>query len=154
AINGPSATVIAGDAAAIDEVLAAYQADDVRARRVPVTYASHSPHVEAIRDRVIEAAASIAPQAGDVAFYSTGTGGELDGTALDADYWFANLRRTVLLHDTIEALTAAGHRSFLEVSAHPVLTVGVQEILDTVGDTAGDAAITGTLRRDEDEWRQ
>ncbi|MGP4115528.1 acyltransferase domain-containing protein, partial [Streptomyces sp. 4N509B] len=42
AFNGPSATVVAGDAEALETLMAAAEAAEVRARRVPVDYASHS----------------------------------------------------------------------------------------------------------------
>ncbi|MGV9856695.1 type I polyketide synthase, partial [Streptomyces sp. NPDC003442] len=48
AVNGPSAVVVSGDADALDELLAACEVEGIRARRVPVDYASHCAHVEAI----------------------------------------------------------------------------------------------------------
>ena len=52
AINGPSSVVVAGDVAALDELAAICDGDGVRFRRVEVDYASHSPHVEQIRERL------------------------------------------------------------------------------------------------------
>ena len=52
--NGPRSTVVSGDAAALDELLAECEADGVRARMIAVDYASHSRHVDAIRDRLLE----------------------------------------------------------------------------------------------------
>ncbi|WP_306338958.1 type I polyketide synthase, partial [Streptomyces sp. KL118A] len=59
AVNGPGATVVAGDAAALDELMEVCEREGVQARRVPVDYASHSPHVEAVRDRLMEVAAPV-----------------------------------------------------------------------------------------------
>ncbi|WP_435114010.1 acyltransferase domain-containing protein, partial [Nocardiopsis synnemataformans] len=42
AVNGPSATVVSGEAGAVEEFLAVCEGRGVRARRVPVDYASHS----------------------------------------------------------------------------------------------------------------
>ncbi|NUP45829.1 MAG: acyltransferase domain-containing protein, partial [Catenulispora sp.] len=151
AVNGPASTVVSGDADAVREFVEACRERDVRARQIPVAYASHSPHVDRIGDQVAEAAAGIEPHAGQVPFFSTVTGGELGGEALDGGYWFANLREPVLFDDAVRALIGAGHRVFLEVSAHPVLTMSVQERLDA--DDA-DAVALGTLRRDEDEQVQ
>ena len=50
AVNGPAAVVVAGDPAALDALAAACAADGVRARRLPVDYASHSAAVEANRE--------------------------------------------------------------------------------------------------------
>jgi len=59
AVNGPSSVVVAGEAAALDELLTALTADGVRARRIAVDYGSHSAQVEPIRDQVVAALAGI-----------------------------------------------------------------------------------------------
>ncbi|KJS57683.1 acyltransferase domain-containing protein, partial [Streptomyces rubellomurinus] len=46
ALNGPSSTVVSGDANALEQLVAGHE----RARRIDVDYASHGPHVEAIRE--------------------------------------------------------------------------------------------------------
>ena len=51
AVNGPSATVVSGESGALEEFLAECEADGVRARRIPVDYASHSSQIEEIRQR-------------------------------------------------------------------------------------------------------
>ena len=49
----------------------------------------------------------------------------MDGTELDAGYWYANVRQTVRFADAVRALAADGHRVFVEVSPHPVLEAAV-----------------------------
>nr|WP_052707690.1 type I polyketide synthase [Streptomyces rubellomurinus] len=147
ALNGPASTVVAGDGDALDELLAHCEQSEIRARRIDVDYASHSPHVEAIEARLAEALAGIAPKPAAVPFYSTVTGGWLDTTALDAAYWYTNLRRPVLLEPAVRDLAAQGHAAFVEVSPHPVLTPAIEETLDSA-----DALVTGTLRRTEGHW--
>ncbi|MFK0296995.1 SDR family NAD(P)-dependent oxidoreductase [Streptomyces sp. NPDC090442] len=151
AVNGPAVTVVSGDAAALDAVQAAWEAEGVRVRRVPVDYASHSPHVEALRDRILADLAPIVPEATSVGFFSTLTGEAIDTTDLDAGYWYRNLRQTVRFEDAIRAAVAAGHTVFIEASAHPVLTVGVEQSLDAA-DVTG--AAFGTLRRDHGDAAQ
>ncbi|MGW1958625.1 acyltransferase domain-containing protein, partial [Streptomyces sp. NPDC001920] len=146
AVNGPRSTVIAGEHTAVDEAVAAYRADGVRARRIPVDYASHTPHVEAIQDQVLDALGSLAPRAARIPFYSTVTAGPVDTTELDAGYWYRNLRRTVRFEETTRALLDDGHGLFIEASPHPVLTVGLQETVDAYG---ADAAVLESLRRSE-----
>ncbi|MEV4560379.1 type I polyketide synthase, partial [Kitasatospora sp. NPDC049285] len=142
AVNGPDTTVISGDREAVERLVAEYQAQDVRAKLVPVDYASHSPQVEPLRDRLPALLAGIRPRRAATAFYSTVTGGRLDTAELTGDYWYRNLRGTVQLERAVRAALADGHRGFVEASAHPVLTVGLGRI-------AEDAAVTGTLRRDQ-----
>ncbi|RSS38965.1 SDR family NAD(P)-dependent oxidoreductase, partial [Streptomyces sp. WAC07061] len=146
AVNGPRSTVVSGTPEALDELLAACEADGVRARRVNVDYASHGPQVEEIREAVIGALAGITPRKTRVPFLSTVTGRPVDGTELDAEYWYANLRLTVRFEDAVRALLERGHGFFIEASAHPVLTVGIQETIDAAGLPA---VALGSLRRDE-----
>ncbi|GLZ53138.1 type I polyketide synthase [Actinomycetospora sp. NBRC 106378] len=151
AVNGPSSVVVSGDAAALDELLVVAPAAGVRARRVQVDYASHSRHVDTLRDELDRVLAPIRPQAPTVPFFSTVTGARLDGAALDAGYWFTNLRGTVRLQDATEALLEAGHRVFVEISPHPVLTAPVQETQEAHAAAAdgAPAVVLGTLRRDD-----
>ncbi|WP_430523586.1 beta-ketoacyl synthase N-terminal-like domain-containing protein, partial [Streptomyces qinglanensis] len=143
-VNGPSHVVVSGEAAALDALLAAYEADGVRTRRIPVDYASHSVHVEEIRAEVEKAASGLSPRPSDVPFHSTVTAGKADTTTLDAAYWYRNLRSQVRFEDTVRGLLDAGFRHFVEVSPHPVLTPGVER---TAEDHGSDVSVVGTLRR-------
>jgi acyl transferase domain-containing protein len=145
AVNGPSSTVVAGDPAALDELLARCAERDLRARRVPIDYPSHTGGVEAIRERMLAELATITPRGCDVPFYSTVTGTRVDTAELDAAYWYRNLRRPVEFERTTRALLADGHRVFVEASPHPVLSVGLEETFAAAD--ADDALAVGTLRR-------
>ncbi|MFD4631738.1 SDR family NAD(P)-dependent oxidoreductase [Streptomyces sp. NPDC058284] len=147
AVNGPSSVVVSGDVDALEQLVEACAADGVRARRVDVDYASHSAHMEALEAELATALKDIEPTAPDIPLYSTVTDGWLDTATMDARYWYANLRRTVGFESAVRALAAAGHRTYIEVSPHPVLTPAVEETLESAG--ADDAAVLSTLRRDE-----
>ncbi|KIF03120.1 polyketide synthase, partial [Streptomyces sp. RSD-27] len=146
AVNGPSSVVVSGEVQALEELLAACEADGVRARRIAVDYASHSAQVELLREELAELLAPIAPGAAEVPFLSTVTGEWVSGTELDAGYWFRNLRQTVELEQATRTLLDQGFGVFIESSPHPVLTVGMQE---TVEDAGREAAVLGSLRRNE-----
>ncbi|MCX4743061.1 SDR family NAD(P)-dependent oxidoreductase [Streptomyces antibioticus] len=142
ALNGPASVVVAGEPQALDELIAACEADEVRARRIPVDYASHTSHVERIEDDLAKVLAEVRPQTSTVPFFSTVEADWIDTEALDAGYWYRNLRRTVGFHAAVEALAEASYEAFVEVSPHPVLAMSIQ-------DTAEDAVVTGSLRRDD-----
>ncbi len=144
--NGPDATVVAGDPEALDEIAAAAEAEGVRARRVPVDYASHSAHVEDIRERLLDVLRPVSPEQSRVPLISTVTGEVLDTTLMDASYWYEGLRQPVRFTDAVREALSYGR--FVEVSAHPVLTMGVQAIAEAAEKPV---AVVGTLRRDEDE---
>ncbi len=66
---------------------------------------------------------------------------------LGGEYWYRNLREPVRFDEATRAvLGAGGVGAFVEVSPHPVLTVGVQE---TVEAAEREAVVVGSLRRDE-----
>ncbi|WP_226961552.1 MULTISPECIES: type I polyketide synthase [Streptomyces] len=146
AVNGPTSTVVSGDVAPLDALVATLQEEGTRVRRVPVDYASHSAHVEAIEEELARLLAPIEPRTSRVPFYSTVTGGPIDTSELNAGYWYTNLRGTVRFEETVRALLSDGHATFVEISPHPVLAVGLQE---TFEDTGVSTVTVGSLRRDE-----
>jgi candicidin polyketide synthase FscB len=146
AVNGPASVVVSGDAAAVADLVVGCERDGIRARAIPVDYASHSAQVEQVRDELLRVLAPVTPRPGRIPFCSTVTGEVIDTTGMDAAYWFANLREMVQFERAARVLLDADYRVFIEVSPHPVLTTGLQE---TIEDAGVDAAVTGTLRRDD-----
>jgi acyl transferase domain-containing protein/NADPH:quinone reductase-like Zn-dependent oxidoreductase len=149
--NGPSSTVVTGTAAALDELIAVCERDEVPVTRIPVDYASHSAHVEELREALRESLSRLQPRTGEIAFISAVTGAGLDTTILDGDYWFANLRQPVLFEQAVRWSYEHGYRTFVESSPHPVLIAGIQESLEDCGD---DHSVVGTLRRNEGGMRR
>ncbi|MBB4911532.1 type I polyketide synthase [Actinophytocola algeriensis] len=141
---GPRATVVAGSAAALAVLVARCHAEGITVRRVAIDYPSHSAGVDPVADEVVTTLAPIRPGEGHVPYLSTVTGAPLATTALDAAYWYRNLRAPVELRAAVEQLIALGHRVFVEVSPHPVLTAG---IADTGAALGVDVVTVGTLRR-------
>ncbi|MEU5980496.1 type I polyketide synthase [Streptomyces sp. NPDC047315] len=146
AVNGPQATVVSGEPAAVEAVVARCEREGVRARRIAVDYASHSPHVESLREQLADIAADVTPLPASIVFCSTVEGASLDTTGLDAAYWYRNLREPVEFEAATRTLLDQGCTTFLEVSSHPVLAVGIQQVIDELDSTAG---TLGTLRRDD-----
>ncbi|MGW1880674.1 SDR family NAD(P)-dependent oxidoreductase [Streptomyces sp. NPDC001975] len=146
AVNGPAAVVLSGEPAALRELEAELTAEGARARLVAVDYASHSAQVERIRTELLDRLAGLDPHTAEIPFYSTVTGERLDTAALDAEYWYRNLRQTVRFEETIRELDRAGHRVFVETSPHPILTAAVQDTVEAAGSTA---VVVGSLRRDQ-----
>ncbi len=152
--------VVSGDPRALDELLAQCETSGVRARRIAVDYAAHSAQVEAVREQLLEGCAGIEPREGEIPFHSTVAAGPMSTAALDAEYWYRNLRETVQFEPATSALLASGRRIFVEISPHPVLTVGLRESIDQASAaeqagveeppaTGSDVAAIGTLRRGE-----
>ncbi|WP_449343268.1 SDR family NAD(P)-dependent oxidoreductase, partial [Streptomyces silvisoli] len=149
-INGPASTVVAGESDALDLLLAHCRDREVQARRIAVDYASHSHLVERIQERLLSDLAPIAPQSSGVPVYSSVTGELMDTASWGAEYWYRNLRNTVLFEKALTAALDAGASTVVEVSPHPVLLPAVQDIVDQHEDAA---VAAGTLRRGEGDLR-
>ncbi len=149
AVNGPSSTVLSGELDALGELVEEWEGDGIRVRMIPVDYAAHSEQVDSIRGLLLEGCSAIEPRSSDVPFFSTVTGELLDTRELDAEYWYRNLRETVQFERATRAVLAHGHCAFIEVSPHPVLTIGIQETIDSAGRDAGEVLLTSSLRREE-----
>ena len=147
--NGPASTILSGDRASLDALLARCEEQGIRAREVPAAIASHSAYVEELRDEVLESLAEISPRSGEVPFYSTVTGGRLDTAELDAAYWYRNLRETVRFEGATRVLLEEGRRAFVEISPHPVFALAVGETVEDALEDPSEAAVLGTLRRGE-----
>ncbi|MGA8544588.1 MAG: type I polyketide synthase [Mycobacterium sp.] len=141
----PQQTVIAGPVAPVDAVIAAVSAQNKFARRVNMEVASHTALMDPILPELRSALADLVPSMPTIPFIST----VVEGTTspvLDAEYWVANVRQPALLTQAITA-AAEDHGTFVEVSAHPILTHAVTDTLESV--THHHAV--GTLWRDGDD---
>jgi mycoketide-CoA synthase len=153
-VNGPSSVVVSGEPAALRELLAQYEGQGVRARMIPVDYASHSTQIEAIEQRLAQELASIAPRSGEIPFHSTTTGTLLDTAELDGAYWYTNLRQTVHFHEATQALLASATTAFIEMSPHPVLTMAVEDTVEGQGLEQGSVVAVGSLRREQGNYER
>jgi acyl transferase domain-containing protein len=154
AVNGPSAVVICGDPAAVAELVGSCAAAGIRARTLPVNYASHSTRVEPVRDELLAGLAGIQPRPAAVPFYSAVTGTVVEGAGLDAGYWYRNLRERVRFDLAVRQASRDRTGIFIECSPHPVLTAAIQETVMTPT-AEGEATprpevvTVGSLRRDD-----
>ena len=146
--NSARSTVLSGDPAALEEVMAALASRGVFCRHVKVDVASHSPQVDPLRADLLEAIEGIGPAAGTIPVYSTVTGAPADGSAFASEYWARNLREPVLFSASVSRLIADGIDTFVEISAHPLLVPSVQESLRA---EKRSGIVVPSLRRDEDE---
>ncbi|MER8062671.1 type I polyketide synthase, partial [Streptomyces sp. NPDC094022] len=143
-VNGPDAVVVAGPREHLDALLDACEADGVRARNIPVDYASHSPMVEPLREELVAALSDVVARTATVPLYSTTTGAPIDTALMEGDYWYRNLRETVQFETGTRLLAEAGFDTFVEVSPQPVLAAGIEATLEAAG---ADAVVLSTLRR-------
>ncbi len=127
--NSDGGTTIAGTADGLDRLATEAKAKGWRYTRLDLDYAFHSPIMDSIEAQLRESLAGLEGESSEGRFVSTVTGGVLDGAALDAGYWWRNVRRPVLFAEAARALVDDGFRIFVEIGPHPVVRAYLSEAL-------------------------
>ncbi|OBF11853.1 type I polyketide synthase [Mycobacterium sp. ACS4331] len=143
-----TSTVISGVAAAVDEVAARWSADGLVVRRVRTDVAFHSPAMDSLTTDLARLTGALPPpRPAQVPLYTTALPDPRSTAPRDSAYWVANLRDRVRFAEAVTAAADDGHRLFLEVSAHPVVSHSIVETLLHLG--VDEHAVVGVLRRDQ-----
>ncbi|MFI5842718.1 type I polyketide synthase [Catenuloplanes sp. NPDC051500] len=121
AVNGPAAVVVSGDADAAEDLAARFAAQGRRTRRLRVSHAFHSPHMDAAARELLEVAAGLTFRPATVEILSDRP--EDLGTA---DYWAGHVRRPVRFYDGVRRLAARGVIAGLELGPGAVLSTLVR----------------------------
>ena len=148
AINSPSTTVIAGEEAALEELLHSFEARAIEVKRLRVNYAFHSAQMEPFRLELERALHGLAPGATSIAMISTVTGKRIRGEELHANYWGRNIREHVAFAPAFANLLDEQFDIFVEVSPHPVLGAAMAHC---AAERQSEVTILASLRRGQEE---
>ena len=118
-VNGAQNTVISGSARAIEAILA--HLPHVKATRLNVSCASHSPLMDSIMDEFVAAASRVTFAPPQIPLVSNNLAAIADERITSPDYWRRHLRDTVRFGAGIEVLYQQGVRVFVEIGPKPVL---------------------------------
>ncbi|OMB99927.1 polyketide synthase [Mycobacterium sp. NS-7484] len=142
--------VISGRTAAVDEVCCMWAEQGIVVRRVNTDVAFHSPAMDDLTAALAENVARLQPPSeAEIPLYTTALADPRSAAPRNADYWVQNLRGQVRFAEAVTAAAEDGHRLFLEVSAHPVVSHSVVETLLHLG--MDDHAVVPLLRRNTSE---
>ncbi|MFF3558383.1 beta-ketoacyl synthase N-terminal-like domain-containing protein [Streptomyces tsukubensis] len=152
AVNGPASTVISGDADAVEEVAARWAELGRRTRRLRVSHAFHSPHMDAVLEDFRQIAKGITVRAPRIPLVSSVTG-ELAGPGLLAspDYWVRQVRDPVRFLDGVRTLDSRGVGVFVELGPDAVCIPMARESVPAGGPGAPERPFVPLLRRDRPE---
>ncbi|HEY2062644.1 MAG TPA: SDR family NAD(P)-dependent oxidoreductase, partial [Amycolatopsis sp.] len=146
AINGPAALVVSGDEEDVLVIAARFEADGRKTKRLTVSHAFHSPHMDAMLEEFAAVAAGITYHAPVIPLVSTVTGTLATAEQLcDPQYWATHVRGTVRFADGVAALAAEGVTTFAELGPDGVLSGMVQQVLGE------EPEVVPALRRDRSE---
>ncbi len=146
AFNAARAVTVAGAPWALEALRDRLTEDGKFVRILPLDYPFHTRVMDAIKAPLLSRLEGLSPIRGHIPFISTVTGAEIDGSALDADYWWRNARAPVKFEAAVaHALVDHDIGMFLEIGPHPVLKDYLQQTIKAV-DGASAIALS-TLRR-------
>src|SRR5262249_37147255 len=141
--------VVAGPTDQIDELINTVKAKNRFASRVNIEVAPHNPAMDALQPAMRSELADLSPKTPTVPIISTTYEDLQSSPVFDAEHWATNMRNPARFQQAIER-AGEDHHTFLEISAHPLLTQAVLETLHTA-QPAGKYATAGTLQRDNDD---
>ena len=121
ALNGPQHTVISGDGKAVDEMVARFEADGIKATMLKVSHAFHSPLIEPMLEEYTSVYRSIRPSMPKIPVISCVDGRPFELSADIDKYWTNQVRLPVRFTDAMAELDRQGTTVYLEVGPHPVL---------------------------------
>jgi phthiocerol/phenolphthiocerol synthesis type-I polyketide synthase C len=133
AINSPGGVTVAGHDTAMSRLAAALAKRRITFRRLALDYAFHSPAMDPIREGLTHSLAHLTSDSSRIPLYSTVTGTLVEGTGLDGEYWWRNVREPVRFEAAIRAMIGAGINTFVEIGPRPVLI----SYLNDIGKAAG-----------------
>ncbi|MFC6834711.1 type I polyketide synthase, partial [Streptomyces goshikiensis] len=146
AVNGPRSVVIAGDedaAVALAESFA-----DRKSKRLTVSHAFHSPHMDGMLEDFRQVVAGLSFEAPRIPVVSNLTGALVSDEMGSAEFWVRHVREAVRFLDGIRVLEAAGVTAYVEIGPDGVLSALAQGCL---ADENSNALFMPALRKGRPE---
>src|SRR5262249_7937177 len=147
-LNSPNLVTLSGDTEPLEQIASKLEQAGKFTRWLRIQYAFHTHQMDPIKEELLQVLANIEPRRSQIPFVSTVTGGVLSGDHLNADYWWKNVRQSVLFAPAIAQLLHDKQDTFVEVGPHPALASAIQECMKEKGQ---EGAVFHTLRRQSDE---
>uniref|UniRef100_UPI0035713638 type I polyketide synthase n=1 Tax=Streptomyces naganishii TaxID=285447 RepID=UPI0035713638 len=147
AVNGPASVVVAGDEDVVLEIAAVFQGQGRKTRRLTVSHAFHSPHMDGMLAEFRRVAQVLEFDTPRIPIVSNLTGGVVSAEEVcSPEFWVRHVREAVRFLDGVRALEAEDVTTFVELGPDGVLSAMAQECV-----TGDGHAFAPALRRDRDE---
>lgn len=149
-VNAASTVAVSGDRDAVLAIVDTVRSGGQFAREVTVGFPVHTSVLEPLGDELRAQLPDSEFRDAPVQFIGGTTGDVVAPGTRFADYWYANLRHTVRFDRAVQAAIRCGARSFIELSAHPVLLFAMGQNFENSAELPdGPAVLVGSARRNE-----
>ncbi|WP_394836710.1 amino acid adenylation domain-containing protein [Pendulispora rubella] len=149
AINGAESTVISGDEARVEALMAQFGGEGIKCKRLTVSHAFHSPHMDAVVDPLAVVAAEIEFERPEIPVISNLTGQPLSAMLpMDGQYFADHARQPVDFLAGLQHLHAQGVDAFVEMGPAPVLLAMAKSSAPSEG-----AQFLPSLRKGRSDWQ-
>ncbi|MFF8654376.1 SDR family NAD(P)-dependent oxidoreductase [Streptomyces huasconensis] len=146
AVNSGQDVTAAGPTDVLRAFLAELTRKGVTCKELDLDYAFHSAAMDPIERPLRQELSQLRPGTARLPLYSAVTGDRIEGPALDASYWWRNVREPVLFAGATEKALEDGADILVEIGPHPVLGAYLHRVARSR--TRDTVAVTPTLRRD------
>lgn len=133
AVNAPATVVLAGESAAVEELVSGLDERGVSCWQLRAKLAFHSPRMEPAAAELEAVLDKLRPRDARCRIASSVTGAVAEGRDFVASYWRRNVRQPVRFAAAVDALAARGYDIFLEISTQPLLARAVAQCLEHRG---------------------
>nr|AFP87523.1 type I polyketide synthase [Streptomyces sp. CNQ-418] len=147
AVNAPDEVVISGASADVAAVQTELEAQGIKARRLTVSHAFHSPLMTPIVAPFRSVLESLSYAKPTMPLISAVTGEQWTDAEVGPEYWVRHALGAVRFADTVSTLHGQGFSTFVEIGPAPILSALGRRTV------AEGATFIPTLRRDQDALR-
>ncbi|MGH2346301.1 MAG: acyltransferase domain-containing protein, partial [Chloroflexota bacterium] len=123
----PTVTMLSGEEAAIEAVIAILAERGIKYWRIPTDFAFHSPLVDGGKEEFMRNLLGLRPRPAIVPIYSSVIAGRLETAGFDALHWWHVFRKPAFFAGAVYRLLQDNYDIFLEIGNHPILSGSIQE---------------------------
>ncbi|MDR7303661.1 type I polyketide synthase [Haloactinomyces albus] len=154
AVNGPRSVVISGDEELAVEVMEHFKSEGHKVRRLKVSHAFHSPHMNEAADKFGDVVAGLELRPPTMPIVSNLTGQLATAEQMcSPEYWCNHIRYAVRFDDAIHTLYTNGVTRYLELGPDATLTAMADSSLKQYADASVQPSLTPVLRPRRPEIR-
>jgi acyl transferase domain-containing protein len=130
AYNSPRTFTLAGPTGSLKTLGQAARKRRMVFRQLDLDYPFHCALIDCVRSPLLKDLKGLKGVDTQLPFVSTVTGELIDGAALDAEYWWRNVREPVRFAPAVELAARNGARIFMEIGPRSVLLSNITETLE------------------------